>query len=85
MKMPNFDGQTMAILVVWGADTECEPFRAQRQQLEPSILLAQKNLYLHGTSLIALEGVIDAHGLLRQKSKLCPRTHNMIGVIMIVS
>ena len=42
MKMPNFDGQTMAILVVWGADTECEPFRTQRQQLESSILLAQK-------------------------------------------
>ena len=32
----NFDLQTMAVLVLRGADTECQPFCSEGQQLEPS-------------------------------------------------
>ena len=42
----NFDIQTMAVLVLRGADTECQPFYSKGQKLEPSLLLAAE--YLSG-------------------------------------
>lgn len=40
--MSNIDAQTMAILVLWGAITECEPIRSERQQLEPAVYTADQ-------------------------------------------
>ena len=36
----------MAVLVLRGADTECQPFYSKGQELEPSLLLAAE--YLSG-------------------------------------
>jgi len=54
----------MAILVLWGAITECEPVFSERRQLEPAVYTAdQKYFRCLGEGVrTALERTIDVHG-----------------------
>jgi len=69
----------MAVLVLRGADTECQPFCSEGQQLEPSLLLGTES-FLRGGSKIALEGSIVIHVLVREMSRLDPRTPDVVVV-----
>jgi len=83
MQTSNFDAQTMAVLVLWGADTECEPFRSQRQQLELSI--PQRKMFCLRRNVKYCVGRHDRcqwPTTRAKESKLDPRTHDRIDVII---